>query len=88
MINCVNRGRNLHNFVSSLAYIILWFIWKAHNGVVLRNERRAVMVIADDIYVNTFNWIKLRSKFYNLDWSVWSMSPNSNLCFTNDTITR
>lgn len=45
----------------------------------LQKQREAdKFVVVDNISLNTFNWIKSRSKFKNLDWFFWCMSSFEN----------
>nr|KAJ0212898.1 hypothetical protein LSAT_V11C400187120 [Lactuca sativa] len=45
-------------------------MYMACNGIVFINEGRSLMLLVDDISINTFNWIKNMSKFCNTDWSL------------------
>lgn len=74
MVNSRDGGKRIQKLKLSLVYSTLWMKLKAHNAIVFRNERRLVMLIEDDIRINTLSCIKNKSKLFKIDWSVWCMS--------------
>ena len=57
----------------------LWMTWKTRKALVFKNERRTVLVVANDISISTFNWIKNILNSSNYDWYVWCMFLFLNL---------
>ncbi|KAL4565096.1 hypothetical protein LXL04_029180 [Taraxacum kok-saghyz] len=52
----------------ALTYGAMWSIWGARNDLVFKNKRLTPMRTADDIQLNTFNWIKHRTNRSSLNW--------------------
>ncbi|XP_076925800.1 uncharacterized protein LOC143588760 [Bidens hawaiensis] len=64
----------------AIIYSTLWFIWKQRNEKVFKARALSIAFTVDEIKRSLFGWFKLRSKYKEVDWSVWTDSPLS--CIT------
>lgn len=74
-LKALKLDRNKLKLVLSVAYAKLWFLWKARNSFIFQKRKQVVGCILDDIVTWSFNWVRLRSKFINVDWVKWRLSP-------------
>lgn len=69
MLNLAVGCKRRRKLQLSLIYMTLWTILKERNAILFISVRRAYMLLAEDISIHTFNWIKNRSNCYMFDWS-------------------
>ncbi|PWA39128.1 RNA-directed DNA polymerase, eukaryota, Reverse transcriptase zinc-binding domain protein [Artemisia annua] len=61
--------------VHGIIVIACWFIWRARNESVFQEKKTTGRIIIANIKRMSFFWCKHRSKFKDLSWDNWLISP-------------
>ncbi|KAJ0615081.1 hypothetical protein HanIR_Chr02g0069941 [Helianthus annuus] len=64
----------------SILYSMVWFLWKARNNYIFRNQRSSIEWLIEDCYAQLVAWISNTSKHTSICWRKWCRSPVS--CFS------
>ena len=75
--NLLKYDRKRWKLFWALAYGVLWEIWKARNELIFRHKKAIPMKVAEEIQINTYNWVKNRAHLGDLNWHSWCNCPNS-----------
>ena len=80
-VSLENHGESLRNCKKvqklywALVYDALWSIWMARNDSIFKNKRANPMKTAEEMQLNSYNWLKNRGNCSNLNWYEWCNSP-------------
>ena len=55
----------------AIIYGYFWCVWKARNNRTFNKVRITPMMLADNILIEVFGWVKYRGNFKNCNWQDW-----------------
>lgn len=59
----------------AIIYGCLWCGWRARNDKIFNKVNINPTIMADNILMTVFSWVKYRGKFGNCIWGVWCCNP-------------
>ena len=66
------RGKLL---IQGIIIVSFWEIWGARNKKIFNNKVPKVQEVVRNIKSSSFFWVKHRSRFKNIEWKDWVLSP-------------